>query len=78
MQIGNPQNIYAFQAEFTAIFKQLPSQAYPHLGYRVLPEAKETNVNGRHRQRLDILLRDGGQPPPMGLSFSSGLFEPYV
>ena len=53
---------YAFQAEFTAVFKQLLSQAYPHLGYRVLPEAKRTNENGRDRQRLDILLRDGGQP----------------
>ena len=62
MQIGNPQNIYAFQAEFTAIFKQLLSQAYPHLGYQALPEAKQANQNGRHRQRLDILLRGDGKP----------------
>lgn len=31
---------YAFQAQFTAIFKELLAQIYPQPGYRVLPEAK--------------------------------------
>jgi len=58
---GQPSE-YALQMEVVAIFKQLLSQAYPTLGYHVLPEAKECDENGRRRQRLDILVRDGKEP----------------
>ncbi|CAG8635326.1 8917_t:CDS:2, partial [Paraglomus occultum] len=53
---------YAFQFEFITVFKCLLSRAHPHLLYRVLPEAKEFDEDGRWHQRLDILLRNGNQP----------------
>ncbi|CAG8585307.1 3216_t:CDS:2 [Funneliformis mosseae] len=59
--INNPSE-YAFQAEFATVLKYLLSNVYPVLQYRIIVEAKERDVNGNRRKRLDIFLRDHDQP----------------
>ncbi|CAG8722197.1 40746_t:CDS:2, partial [Gigaspora margarita] len=58
---NNPSE-YAFQAEFSAVIKYLLSNVYPVLQYRVIVEAKERDINGNRRKRLDIFLRDHDLP----------------
>ena len=61
---------YAFQSEFAAIFRNLLPKAYPDLRYRVLVEVKERNDEGKRRQRLDLLVRDGSSLPAYGFELA--------
>ncbi|RUS31408.1 hypothetical protein BC938DRAFT_477883 [Jimgerdemannia flammicorona] len=61
----NPSE-YAFQSEFTTVFRNLIPSAYPLLQYKILVEVKERDEDGVRNQRLDILVRDGNSLPSYG------------
>ena len=66
MNVNGKPSEYAFQAEFVTVFNHLLLMTYANLNYRVLAEVKERNNNNDHRQRLDILVRDGSALPAYG------------
>ncbi|RGB22978.1 hypothetical protein C1646_677445 [Rhizophagus diaphanus] len=57
---------YAFQSEFSIVFKNILGKVYESLRYRVLVEAKEYEEGDTRRQRLDLLIRDGSELPSYG------------
>lgn len=65
---GEPSE-YAYQFLFMCRIKAVMSQAYPAVGGRVLPEAKEVRVQSRRRSqlRLDTLVRDGDNFSKFGI-----------
>ncbi|KAF9084896.1 hypothetical protein BGX27_003672, partial [Mortierella sp. AM989] len=62
---GNPSE-YAFQSEFSTIFRHLVPLLYPELQYEVLVEVKERDESNQRKQRLDILVRDVEPLPAYG------------
>ncbi|KAF8961900.1 hypothetical protein BGZ46_001279, partial [Entomortierella lignicola] len=62
---NNPSE-YAFQLEFSTILRHLIPLVYPTLKYKILVESKERSGLSDSRQRLDILVCNGGTIPAYG------------